>query len=96
MSKSMVNILIFAAGAAVGSLATWKFVETKYKRIAQEEIDSVKEVFYRWKKEKVSEESEQVSENDANEDDNPYKLPDNVNELYAKILGKETKIKPGP
>ena len=50
MSKSMVNILIFAAGAAVGSLATWKFVETKYKRIAQEEIDSVKEVFYRWKK----------------------------------------------
>lgn len=89
MSKSMVNILIFAAGAAVGSLATWKFVETKYKRIAQEEIDSVKEVFYRWKKEKVSEESEQVSENNTNEDENPYKLPDNVNELYAKILGKE-------
>lgn len=33
------------AGAAVGSLATWRFVKAKYEKIAQEEIDSVKEVY---------------------------------------------------
>ena len=35
----------FAAGAALGSLTTWYFVKEKYARLAQEEIDSVKEVF---------------------------------------------------
>lgn len=39
------NVLIFAAGAAVGSLVTWRLLKTKYEQIAQEEIDSVKEVF---------------------------------------------------
>ena len=42
-------VIAFLAGAVVGSIATWKFVENKYKRIAQEEIDSVKEVFSRKK-----------------------------------------------
>jgi len=41
----MIDILIFAAGAAIGSAVTWKLVKTKYEQIAQEEIDSVKEVF---------------------------------------------------
>lgn len=89
MNKSIVNVLIFAAGAAIGSVATWKFVETKYKRIAQEEIDSVKEVFSRRKKEEASEEVEPKAESNTEEDDEPYKLPDNVNELYAKVLGRE-------
>lgn len=39
------NVVIFAIGAALGSLATWKFVKTKYERIANEEIESVKETF---------------------------------------------------
>ena len=47
MSKNptLSKLLIFAVGAAIGSAVTWKFVKTKYERIAQEEIDSVKEVF---------------------------------------------------
>ena len=36
---------MFAMGAVIGSLVTWKYVKTKYERIAQEEIDSVKDVF---------------------------------------------------
>lgn len=43
----LTNILVFAAGAAIGSVVTWKLVKTKYEQIAQEEIDSVKEVFAR-------------------------------------------------
>lgn len=38
---------MFVAGAAIGSVATWKLLKTKYEQIAQEEIDSVKEVAQR-------------------------------------------------
>ena len=45
MSKNPIlnNFVIFAVGAAIGSAVTWKFVKTKYERIADEEIASVKE-----------------------------------------------------
>ena len=49
------NVLIFAAGAAIGSAITWKFVKTKYEQIANEEIESVKEFFGRGKTEEESE-----------------------------------------
>lgn len=39
------NVIIFAAGATIGSAVTWKLLKDKYAKIAQEEIDSVKEVF---------------------------------------------------
>lgn len=46
MNRDLLSkIMIFAAGAAIGSVATWKLVKTKYEQIAQEEIDSVKEAF---------------------------------------------------
>lgn len=45
MNRTLSNVLIFTAGLTTGSLVTWKLVKTKYERICQEEIDSVKEVF---------------------------------------------------
>lgn len=47
MNNTLSKIFIFAVGAALGSAVTWKFVETKYKKIADEEIASVKEKFGR-------------------------------------------------
>lgn len=47
MNNKIASIFMFALGAVAGSLATWKYTKTKYERIAQEEIDSVKEVFRR-------------------------------------------------
>lgn len=41
----MRNFLIFILGAAVGSAGTWYFAKKKYEKLAQEEIDSVKERF---------------------------------------------------
>lgn len=41
----MKNLLFFVAGAAIGSFATWKLIEKKYKDLADEEIESVKETF---------------------------------------------------
>lgn len=39
------TLFIFALGAAVGSVVSWKLTKTKYEQIAQEEIESVKEHF---------------------------------------------------
>lgn len=59
MKSNIINFLMFAVGAAIGSAVTWKLVKTKYERIANEEIESVKEVFSRRnKKEKEPEEIE--------------------------------------
>lgn len=41
------KVLFFVLGAGVGALVTWKFVEEKYKRIADEEIESVIEYYKR-------------------------------------------------
>ena len=41
------NFMLFVLGVAVGSVVTWRYVEKKYEQIAQDEIDSVKEVFSR-------------------------------------------------
>lgn len=45
MNSKFINALMFTAGAAIGSVVTWKIVKTRYERIVQEEIESVKEVF---------------------------------------------------
>ena len=45
--------LIFAAGVALGSLVTWLATKETYKSKAQEEIDSVKEVYARINQEAI-------------------------------------------
>ena len=47
MNNKIFGAIIFAAGAVIGSLVTWKVIKTKYEDIAQEEIDSVKEEYTR-------------------------------------------------
>lgn len=58
MSNSIGKFIFFAAGLVVGSVVTWKITKTKYERIAQEEIDSVKAVYSR-KAEKLEKAPEQ-------------------------------------
>ena len=50
----MGKILAFIFGAAAGSLVTWKLVDTKYKKLADEEIESIRE-YYRNRKAKERE-----------------------------------------
>lgn len=45
MNKKVIDVLAFLLGAAVGVAASRYYFKTKYERIAQEEIDSVKETF---------------------------------------------------
>ena len=92
MKKSLINAILFTAGAAIGSLVTWKVVETKYARIAQEEIDSVKEEYkrimdlqrkevelYRSKQTAIQNESEEVSD----EQDDEYYPDDDERDFTA-------------
>ena len=59
MKSKLFNVLVFAVGAAVGSAVTWKIVKSKYERIVQEEIESVKDAFANLNN------NEPVSSNDA-------------------------------
>lgn len=52
------NVIMFALGAAVGSLVTWKLVEKKYKQIADEEIASMEEYYHEKLNEDVVENEE--------------------------------------
>lgn len=45
MMSKVTGLIIFVLGAATGSAVTWQFAKKKYERIAEEEINSVKEVF---------------------------------------------------
>ena len=45
MKNTLSKVLIFAAGAATGSFVTWKLIEAAYKKLAAEEIESVREYY---------------------------------------------------
>lgn len=91
----MKNVFIFLGGAAIGSLITWKYVETKYKKLAEEEITSVKELY----KEKLAEKSEfnkqkveEIKNNypcDIDEKDIQKKEVDKNNEELEKIINNQ-------
>lgn len=63
MNNKVIGAIGFVAGAAIGSLVTWKIVETKYKRIAEEEIASVN-ALYSGKKKVEDEEYEPLKDED--------------------------------
>lgn len=72
----MNKLVVFVAGAAIGSLVTWKLVKDKYERIANEEIASVKEVFSRRyaEKAKEAEEANDVSEDEEDHEPDPAEV----------------------
>lgn len=58
MKDLLTSAVIFTVGAIIGSAVTYKLLKTKYEHIAQEEIDSVKEVFARIHSESTDEDEE--------------------------------------
>lgn len=98
MNKTLISAIMFTTGAAIGSLVTWKVVETKYSRIAQEEIDSVKEEYKRvmdlQRKEvelyrKASSASQNGSAEEEADDDERDSTHDEQEQIeYHKLIGK--------
>lgn len=53
MNNGIKMIFAFTLGAAAGVVAAQRYFKTKYEAIAQEEIDSVKEVYYKKRKKEI-------------------------------------------
>lgn len=99
MNSTLKGVLIFVLGAAAGSLATWKLIEKKYKDIAQEEIDSVKDTFSKMKKNEYPDKLEDYPDfeefddsDNVEEEPKPEQKIDRNNKPdiveYAKILSE--------
>lgn len=73
MNSKVIGALAFIAGAAVGSVVTWKVVKTKYDQIVQEEINSVKEAYSgRQIEVEATEETEEANEDEDAADMHEY------------------------
>ena len=70
MNYKITNALLFTTGAVVGSVVTWKFVKTKYERLAQEEIESVKEAFARYSGPQDKDEADEIQNECTDVDEN--------------------------
>ncbi len=97
MSNKLIFSLAFIVGAAAGSAITWHLLKDKYAEIAQEEIDSVKEVFARREQERKDESVKKtVAEGIKNVDKNKPELKEYAEKLkrtgyvrYSDRTGEE-------
>ena len=102
MNKTLRNILMFTVGAAIGSAVTWVVVKTRYERIADEEIASVREEYIeimtamknRLKEDTVSNESQDNDEmNDYRDDEEDISDSDVEKKEYHRIASRYNTIK---
>ena len=98
MNNTLSNVLTFAVGAAVGSAVTWKLLDTKYNKLAQEEINSVKE-YYASKNAPTEEEAEDEGETTCEETEED--LTETMNDIlagqaYVEKEGDEDDMAPEP
>lgn len=92
MSIKLNNIIAFAVGAVLGSAVTWKLVDKKYKQIAQEEIDSVKEMYKRksHKKDNSPDDERFIdSESETGGSNNRPPLPQEYLDITSKYKSEE-------
>ena len=96
MGETIKKIMIFVAGAGIGTVISWQFFKNKYKRIADEEIASVKEVFERRHNIEVVStdeiEADSVEENEKEDSEikTEYKnLANNYNTITDEINNEE-------
>lgn len=81
-SNLLSKVFIFAAGAAVGSTVTWKVIKTKYEQIANEEIESVREMFSR----NAQTVEEKDIENEDEEDDSETRPSISEKSIYQEVV----------
>ena len=74
MNNGIKMIFAFTLGAAAGVVVAQRYFKTKYETIAQEEIDSVKEVYYKKRKNEIEKTVDNICNNKPN---------DNLGELDA-------------
>lgn len=83
--RTSTKLFIFAAGALVGSLFTWSYTKKYYEKIADDEIESMKE----WLKRRVEEQDKKTEDRFAKpaETPNSPSAKPNLMEYAAKVKG---------
>lgn len=94
MKSTLNKVIIFAAGAVIGSLVAWKLTKTKYEKIMIEEEQSLREYYN--KKTKVYEDSantlhdyyndrlKEIDEKEKKMEED--KIVNDLRERYAEVL----------
>ena len=88
MKKKLFNIFMFTAGAAIGSLVTWRIMKSRSEAYVQEEIDNfVEEWKSRGHNANVSSEDNTCEPNEEYDEDDAEDCDDEVRE-YHQIAQK--------
>ena len=82
----MKNFFTFVTGLVIGSVVTYVVVKDKFEKIAQEEIDSVKEVFGRRVEKKV----EKIAKKEVEKIRKEYNEYDNLTKNYTSYSKNKT------
>ena len=80
MNEQLKNLLIFSAGAIIGTVATWAFVKTKYEQMAQDEIEEIRDLYL-----KKSHTIEKEEPKDKPKDE-PTQVEEDLAEDYKKRI----------
>ena len=94
MSKTLGNLFIFATGAVIGSVVTWKFVKEKYERQAQETIKEVREYY-----DSLHQNADDTESSEPVEEETETAVPDFSEQEridYANLASNYTAEKGGP
>lgn len=90
MNKGIKYLFAFAVGAAAGSFATWKLLQAKYQKIADEEIASMKD-FYERRYTENTEEAKDENPDSEDEDDSEYFVYEDMAGKYSTESSDEEK-----
>ena len=91
MMNGITKLIIFTAGAVIGSAVTWKLVKDKYERIANEEIKSVKERYSK----KTAKDSDTDELDDVSLADTIKEVEEYLNKIDESGYSTEIKEKGG-
>ena len=97
MKGTLSSVLIFAAGAAVGSVVTWKLIEARYKQLVEEDHESM-DAYYRNKygiedtEEAVEEESEAPADDQVDIREYAKRLADQKYVNYSNVEREDEEV----
>ena len=86
----MKNFFTFVTGLVIGSVVTYVVVKDKFEKIAQEEIDSVKEVFGRRVEKEADKKVEKIAEKEVENIRKEYNDYSSLTKNYTSYSKDET------
>lgn len=86
----MKNFFTFVTGLVIGSVVTYVVVKDKFEKIAQEEIDSVKEVFGRRVEKEADKKVEKIAEKEVEKIRKEYNDYSSLTKNYTSYSKDET------